>query len=70
MPFIPKDERPSLALLAGLEDEQALELSRALSAASDELGGDEFVQQVVNGTRSIDADDVKKILEAVRQIAS
>ena len=70
MPFIPKDERPSLALIAGLEDEQAAELSGTLRAASDELGGDEFVQQVVNGTPSIDADDVKKILEAVRQIAS
>lgn len=70
MPFIPKDERPSLALIAGLEDEQAAELSGALRAASDELGGDELVQKVVNGTPSIDADDVKKILEAVRQIAS
>lgn len=70
MPFIPKDERPSLALIASIEDEQASELSGALSAASDELGGDELVQQVVNGTPSIDADDVKKILKAVHQIAS
>ena len=70
MAFIPKDERPPLALIAELEDEQAAELSGALSAASDELDGDELVQQVVNGTPSIDADDVKKILEAVRQVAS
>ena len=70
MPFIPKDERPALALLAGLEDEQASELSGALSTASDELDGDELVQHVINGTPSVEADDVKRILKAVRQVAS
>ena len=70
MPFIPKDERPSLALLAGLEDEQALELSGALRKASAEFDGDELVQHVVNGAPSIEADDVRRILKAVRQIAS
>ena len=69
MPFIPKDERPALSLLAGLTDEQASELSRALSTAPDELGDDEFVQHVLDGT-SAEADDVKRILTAVRQIAS
>ena len=70
MSFIPKDERPALALLAELEHEQASELSGALSDASDELGGDELVQHVVDGTPSVEADDVKRILRAVRQVAS
>ena len=70
MPFIPKDERPALARLAGLRNEQASELSGALSAASDELDGDELVQHVINGTPSVEADDVKRILSAVRQVAS
>ena len=70
MPFIPKDERPSLALLAGLEDEQAAELSLALSTASDELDADQIVQHVINGTPSVESDDVSRILTAVRQIAS
>lgn len=70
MPFIPKDERSSLALLAGLEDEQASELAGALSTASAELGGDELVEHVVNGTLSVTASDVKRVLKAVRQVAS
>lgn len=70
MPFIPKDERPLLALIAGLEDEQALELSGALSTASDELGGDELVQHVIDGSPSVEADDVRRILKTVRQVAS
>lgn len=70
MPFIPKDERSPLALLARLEDEQASELSRALHTATDELDGDDLVQYVVDATTSIDAKDVKRILKAVRQIAS
>lgn len=70
MPFIPKDERPSLALLAGLEEEQASELAGALGTASDDLGGEELVQHVIDGTRSVEPDDVKRILKAVRQVAS
>jgi len=70
MSFIPKDERPSLALLAGLEDEQTSELAGALSTASAELGGDELVEHVVNGTPSVPASDVKRVLKAVRQVAS
>ncbi|MCY4661002.1 MAG: hypothetical protein OXF93_14480 [Acidobacteria bacterium] len=70
MPFIPKEERPSLALLARLADDQASELSAALNAASAELDGDDLVQYVINQTRTIEADDVKKILNAVRQVAS
>ncbi len=70
MSFIPKDERPALALLAELKHEQASELSGALSDASDELGGDELVQHVIDGTPSVEADDVKRILRAVRQVAS
>ncbi len=70
MPFIPKDERPALARLAGLWNEQASELSGALSAAADELDGDELVQHVIAGTPSVEADDVKRILSAVRQVAS
>ena len=70
MPFIPRDERPSLALLAGLRDEQASELSSALGTAPDELGGDELVQHVIEETPSVDADDVRRILTAARQVAS
>ena len=70
MHFIPKDEWPSLALLAELDEERASELSGALSSASDELGGDELVQHVVSRTPSIEGDDVKRILRTVRQIAS
>ena len=70
MSFIPRDERPSLALLAGLKDEQASELAGALSAAPDELGGDELIQHVIDGTPSVDAADVRRILTAVRQVAS
>lgn len=70
MSFIPKDERPSLALLAGLEDEQTSELAGALSTASAELGGDELVEHVVKGTPSVTASDVKRVLKAVRQVAS
>ena len=70
MPFIPKDERPSLALFAGLGDEQISELAGALSTASAELGGDEFVEHVVKGTPSVTAGDVERVLKAVRQVAS
>ena len=70
MHFIPKDERPWLALLADLKEEQALEISGALSTASDELGGDELLQHVVSGTPSIEGDDVRRILRTVRQVAS
>lgn len=63
-------ERPSLALLAGLEDEQISELAGALSTASAELGGDEFVEHVVKGTPSVTAGDVERVLKAVRQVAS
>ena len=70
MHFIPRDEWPWLARLAELDEEQASELSGALSSASDELGGDDLLQHVVSGTPSIDGDEVKRILRTVRQIAS
>lgn len=70
MPFIPRSERPSLALLAGLEEEQASELSGALSTAADELDGEQLVRHVIDRTPSMEAKNVKRILEAVRQIAS
>lgn len=70
MPFIPRDERPALALLAGLGDEQASELSDVLGNVADELGGDDLVQHVTDRVNSIEAKDVKRILKAVRQVAS
>lgn len=70
MPFIPRNERPSLALLAGLEEEQASELSGALSTAADEIDGEQLVRHVIDRTPSMEARDVKRVLKAVRQIAS
>lgn len=70
MPFIPRNERPSLALLAGLEEEQASELSGALSTAADEIDGEQLVRRVIDRTPSMEARDVKRVLKAVRQIAS
>jgi hypothetical protein len=61
MPFIPKDERPALARLAGLRNEQASELSGALSAASDELDGDElvFLNDIAEGMGRIEEDELR-----------
>ena len=70
MPFIPTEERPSLALLARLDDERATALADALRTASEELGGDELLQHVIKEAPSVPAEDVKRILTAVRQIAS
>lgn len=63
MPFIPRNERPSLALLAGLEEEQASELSGALSTAADEIDGEQLVRHVIDRTPSMEARDVKRVLK-------
>ena len=68
-PFIPKDDRPGLALLAGLSDDQASKLLSALSTASVELDSDELLDHVVNGAPSFEPNDTKEILKTVRQIA-
>ena len=70
MPFIPKDERSSLALLAGLNSDQASELSRALSTASTELDRDGLSDHVVNSSPSVEPDIVREILKTVRHIAA
>ena len=70
MLFRSKDERSSLALLAGLGEKQASELSDVLSKAADELGDDELVQHVTDRVTSVEGRDVKRILKTVRQIAS
>ena len=70
MPFIPKDERSSLALLARLTDDQASEFSRALSIASAELDLDGLAEHVVTEASSVQPADVREILRTVRQTAA
>ena len=54
MLFRSKDERSSLALLAGLGEKQVSELSDVLSKVADELGDDELVQHVTDRVTSVE----------------
>ena len=67
--FIPNNDRPVLALLARLSDDQASNLLLALNTASEGLSRADLLVHVVNNAQSVESNEIKDILRTVRQIA-